>query len=640
MTMPLTKHLKDTDPFNQLPQNLLEEILAAATTRTYPPNVFIFQQNDQPTGYLYIIKEGLVEITVLSPGGVDMIVDYRKDGQFLGGTPVFTGEPYTGGARTTKKTECYLIPQDVLLRAQEVAPQLGGYFTRAIYSRVRDLYSEIVSEHTQNALTHMEAYPFKKRLSEIMSSPVISCPPETTAQQVARILTEGRIGSIVVLDPQGKMLGMITEYDLVAKVIAPENGGDRTTMTAREIMATQVPTLSPDTYMFEAMTFMNARRLKYLPVIDRGDVVGMVSLRDLMRYRSQKAMILMGSIKEETSLKKLAEIHKELVIIARTLLSETRSTPEVLEILSYLHHGLIRRVYELCLQEMASEGHKAPEVRYCFMIMGSGGRREMLLAPDQDNGFVYEDVPQEKQAEVEAFFAPLSEKIVAGLEKVGYPLCDGNVMCNNPDWRGTLREWKFRISSWVNNPEPQRVRNCSIFFDFAPLAGDPGLTHELRNVVHQEIRAFEGFLYHMMQLDLRYRVPVGMLGRFILDKSEKHKGQISIKQGGIIYIVDCIRMFALEKEIHAITTLDRLKLLVEKNVFSQETAEHIRAAFEALGFLRLRHEIEQVEQGKPPSHFLNPYALSKNEQDLLKESLHAVSKLQDAAKRHFSRNPF
>lgn len=638
--MPLTRQLQDTEPFNQLPRPLLDEILAEAVEKTYPPNHFIFQQNDPPTGYLYIIKEGLVEITVLSPGGVDMIVDYRKEGQFLGGTPVFTGEPYTGGTRTAKRTTCYLIPQTILHRAQQIVPQFGAYFTRAICSRVRDLYSEMVSEHTRNALTHMEAYPFKKRLSEIMSVPVISCPPESTAQQVARTLTERRIGSIVVLDGQGKMSGMITEYDLVAKVIAPENGGNRKEMTAGEIMAVQVPTLSPDTYMFEAMTFMNAHRLKYLPVVDRGDVVGMVSLRDLMRYRSQKAMLLMGSIKEESSLARLAEIHKELVIIARTLLSETRSTPEVLEILSYLHHGLIRRVYELCLEEMEAEGHRKPEIRYCFMIMGSGGRREMLLAPDQDNGFVYEDVAEERTNEIEAFFAPLSEKIVAALEKVGYPLCDGNVMCNNPAWRGTLRQWKWRISQWVNNPEPQQVRNCSIFFDFAPLAGDPTLTQELRQVVHQEIRAFEGFLYHMMQLDLRYKVPVGLLGRFILDKSDKHRGQLSIKQGGIIYIVDCIRMFALEKELHAITTLDRLKLLVEKNIFSQETAEHIRAAFEALGFLRLRHEIEQVEKGLPPSHFLNPYALSKTEQDLLKESLHAVSKLQDAAKRHFSRNPF
>jgi CBS domain-containing protein len=84
----------------------------------------------------------------------------------------------------------------------------------------------------------------------------------------------------------------------------------------------------------------------------------------------------------------------------------------------------------------------------------------------------------------------------------------------------------------------------------------------------------------------------------------------------------------------------RLKALVAENVFATETAEHIRAAFEALIFLRLRHEIGLIEAGENPSHFLDPHALSKMEQDLLKESFHAVSKLQDATKRHFSRAPF
>jgi CBS domain-containing protein len=47
-----------------------------------------------------------------------------------------------------------------------------------------------------------------------------------------------------------------------------------------------------------------------------------------------------------------------------------------------------------------------------------------------------------------------------------------------------------------------------------------------------------------------------------------------------------------------------------------------------------------IESGQNPSHFLDPYLLSKTEQDLLKESFQAVSKLQDATKRHFSRAPF
>lgn len=637
--MGLTRHLKDTEPFDHLPEDIFEEILGAAKLQKYAANGHIFHQNDKPSGYLYVIKKGLVEITVDTPGGGEMVVDYRKEGQFLGGTPIFTDDTYTGGARTVKATECYLIPEEILKKAGKNHPHIGEFFTRAVLSRVRNLYSEIVSEHGMQALTQMEAYPFKKRLSEIMTTEVETCGPDATIKSVARQMAAKSVSSILVLDDFEAPIGIISERDLVAKVIAPDNVNCESA-TAHEVMTLQPHAMTPDTYMYEAMAYMTGHRIKHLPVVEGDEVVGIVTLRDLMRYRSQKAMLLVGNIREETDLTRLAEIRAEIVTVARALFSETRSTPEVMEITSYIHHAIIRRVYDLCLEQMVDEGMTLPDVRHCFLIMGSGGRREMLLGPDQDNGFIFEDMPDERLAEVEAFFVPFAEKLVAALNRIGYPLCTGKVMANNPAWRGRVSDWKARLADWVNDPEPQKVRYSSIFFDFVPLAGDPSLAQDLRDIVHSLIRSYPGFLYHMMTLDMRYKVPVGLLGRFIVDKSGDHKGQLSLKQGGLVYIVDCIRMFTLEKEISELSTLDRLKALVERNVFAPETAEHIRAAFEALSFLRLRNELEMVEQGREPSHYLDPHALPKNEQDLLKESFHAVSRLQDATKRHFGRTPF
>ena len=637
--MPLIKHLKETEPFDQLPESAFNELRKAAIQKKFPANFDIFQQNDPPTGYLYVIKEGLVTITLLSPGGIDMVVDYRKEGQLFGGTPVFTGEPYAGGARTVKPTICYMIPAEVLQKLQNEYPQLSKFFTSSVLSRVRKLYSEIVSEHSGSALMQVESYPFKKRLSEIMSSPVVTCTPDTTINAVARRLTEHGINFLVVVNPENEPIGIITGSDLVAKVLAPDNVNARS-MTARDVMRSCPPTMTPDTYMYEAMAFMTSHGLNHLPIIDRNQLVGIVTPRDLMRYRSQKALLLLGNIREEKSIEGLASIRQETVGVARALLSETRSTPEVMEILSHIHHAIIRRVYQLCLDEITAEGLTMPDIRHCFLIMGSAGRREMLLQPDQDNGFIFEDFPDLQQAEVDAFFVPFSEKLNMALDRVGYPLCDGDVMARNSEWRGRLVDWQERINSWLLDPEPTHVRNSSIFFDFLPLMGDVELAHDLREMVVRGIETHQGFLYHMMTLDLRYKVPLGLLGRFSVEKDGHNAGMLSVKYGGCVYIVDCVRMFALERGIQEISTMDRLKALVAQNVFAIETAEHIRAAFEALVFLRLRHEISMIESGHPPSHFLDPYALSKTEQDLLKESFQAVSKLQDATKRHFSRTPF
>ncbi|MCK4509093.1 MAG: CBS domain-containing protein, partial [Desulfuromonadales bacterium] len=440
-------------------------------------------------------------------------------------------------------------------------------------------------------------------------------------------------------NPQNEPVGIITGSDLVAKVLAPENA-DAQAMTARDVMRVGPRTMTPETYMYEAMAFMTKHSLNYLPVVDRNQLVGVVTPRDLMRYRSQKALMLIGNIREEESLEGLAAIHKEIVRVARALLSETRSTPEVMEILSHIHHAIIRRTYQICLDEMAADGMTLPDIRHCFLLMGSAGRREMLLYPDQDNGFIFEDFPDERQSEIDAFFVPFSEQLNMALAKVGYPLCDGDVMVRNQEWRGRLVDWQERLNSWLLDPEPTHVRNSSIFFDFLPLLGDVELAHELRDMVAKGIATHQGFLYHMMTLDLRYKVPLGLLGRFQVEKEGENAGLISVKYGGCVYIVDCVRMFTLERGIQAISTMERLKALVAENVFAAETAEHIRAAFEALIFLRLRHEIGLIEAGQTPSHFLDPHTLSKTEQDLLKESFQAVSKLQDATKRHFSRTPF
>jgi CBS domain-containing protein len=311
-----------------------------------------------------------------------------------------------------------------------------------------------------------------------------------------------------------------------------------------------------------------------------------------------------------------------------------------MEILSYIHHGIMRRAFELCLVERVAAGAVLPAVRYCFLILGSGGRREMLLGPDQDHALVFEDLPPARHAEAEAFFAPLARDVVQALQRIGYPACDGQVMADNPLWRGQLSDWRSRIRNWVDLAEPQQVRNSSIFFDFTSLAGDAALLAELREITRAEVANQPGFLYQMMALDLRYKVPVGLLGRFIVERSGEHAGELSLKLGGILYIVDCVRMFALEKGVRECSTMGRLRALVDNHVFSAETAEHIRAAFEALCFLRLRQEITRLEAGHPPSHYLNPSMLSKTEQDLLREAFQAVSKLQDSTKRYFSRTPF
>jgi CBS domain-containing protein len=380
---------------------------------------------------------------------------------------------------------------------------------------------------------------------------------------------------------------------------------------------------------------MLRHKIKHVPVVDRGEFVGMVTLHDLMRYRSQKSMLILGRVKDAETIEELTLIRKEVFKLAKALMSEVRSHFEMVEILSYIHHCLLQRCFDLVLEETIRQGETPPDIRFCLFIMGSGGRREMLLLPDQDNGFIYEDFPDSMQEEVDAFFIPFAEKLVEAFDEIGYPRCNGEVMVNNPLWRGRLKDWQARVSDWMEVPEPKKVMYSTIFFDFMSLTGDASLCQDLRGVVKKALARNPGFMYFLLENDLKAKPPLGLLGRFVLDKTPEHKGEISLKLAGSIFIVDCVRMFLLELGVDATTTVDRIDTLLKNNVLNQETAEHLKAALEAFTFLRLRREIELIDQGREPSHYIDPYALTKNEQEILKEAFRVAGKLQDSARRHF-----
>jgi len=634
--MDAIKSLSEVEPFKRLPAAVVAELEAAATTRAFPPQSYIFRQHDPPTGFLYVIQSGLIEIVALAPGGVEMVVDYRREGGFFGGTPFLTNEPYTAGARSVSGTTCYLIPDRLVADITRNYPQLNEYFTRTILTRVRSLYREMIGEHTRGALNQLEVFPFRKRLSEFMKTDVVTCAADTPAHLLAGLMQQSEIGAILVAVDDDPVGGIITEHDLVSKLLIRQTETWQA-VTAREVMTPNPLTMRPDTYMYEATALMVRHKIKHLPVVEANRVVGLVTLLDLMKTRSQNTMLLVGGIREAESLEELAQCKAEIVKIAKAFLSEARSPLEAQELLSFLHQRILRRGFELVVQEMLQSGMKQPEVRFCFFLLGSGGREEMLLDPDQDSGIVFEDYPDALDREVESFFIPLAKKLVTAFATIGYPPCKGGVMPTNQLWRGRLKDWEKRLDGWINVPEPQRIRYSNNFFDFSPLVGEPELCRELRTIVQQKIMAFPMFLYQLMELNFAHKVPLGLMGGFVLEKEGKHQGKVPTKQTGSLFIVDCLRIFSLEQQLEATNTIERLEQLVRRKVFSPETAEHLKAAFQAFVFLRLRQEIDLIERGLAPTHYLDPDCLSKNEQDLLKEAYRAASKLQDSTRRHFSR---
>ena len=112
---------------------------------------------------------------------------------------------------------------------------------------------------------------------------VVSVPPTLSVAEIARLLSERHIGAVLVRTDAGPLLGVLSERDIIHALAA--NGAGALTMTAAQIMTHAPKCATPQTTITEAMEMMTEGRFRHLPVLDHGQLVGIVSIGDVVKAR-------------------------------------------------------------------------------------------------------------------------------------------------------------------------------------------------------------------------------------------------------------------------------------------------------------------------------------------------------------------
>jgi CBS domain-containing protein len=112
----------------------------------------------------------------------------------------------------------------------------------------------------------------------------VSCvPPTATIAEVAKELARLRIGAVLVMDAARQLLGIVSERDIVGSLAA--NGAATLEMSAGQLMTRDVKTATPGTSVAEAMTIMTQGRFRHLPVVEHGELLGIISIGDVVKAR-------------------------------------------------------------------------------------------------------------------------------------------------------------------------------------------------------------------------------------------------------------------------------------------------------------------------------------------------------------------
>lgn len=116
---------------------------------------------------------------------------------------------------------------------------------------------------------------------------VLSVDPEMTVQNAAGFLCDHKIGAAVVLDDAGGPAGVFSERDLLTAIA--EQGEAALRLKVRDLMTSDVLTCTPNDSINSVMATMTGRRVRHLPVVANGVVIGVISIGDIVKSRIAEA---------------------------------------------------------------------------------------------------------------------------------------------------------------------------------------------------------------------------------------------------------------------------------------------------------------------------------------------------------------
>jgi signal-transduction protein with cAMP-binding, CBS, and nucleotidyltransferase domain len=120
----------------------------------------------------------------------------------------------------------------------------------------------------------------KMLVKDVMSSPVVAIDESAPANRAAELMDKDDLGCIIVTNKQGKALGIITERDLVVRVLAKNLKPD--TLKAKQVMTSPLMTIEPDATINEAARRMSKLNIRRLGVIYKGQIQGLLSSKDIL----------------------------------------------------------------------------------------------------------------------------------------------------------------------------------------------------------------------------------------------------------------------------------------------------------------------------------------------------------------------
>lgn len=519
------------------------------------------------------------------------------------------------GVRTLAEAQCFQATAHAAMEMQEAAGWLTG------------VSSSMIGAATQAPATvgleRLDAYAYRHRLQEVMSSPDF-VPGDALLGESARRLQTAKAGALLVRADAGgnesddmhiDNLGILTERDVVNAIAL--GGSDVLATTAREQASRPVAALPQSAFVYQAIGRMQRLGTRHLAVVDaHGKVSGMVSARSLLQGRATHAILLGDRVMTADSADELAVAADQLPTVAERLLEEGMASTLIAAVISDALRHITARAAALAERRLIELGHGPAPVPWTLLMLGSAGRGESLLAPDQDNAIVYLGSGRH-----DPWFETFARTLVDTLNEAGIPYCSGGIMASNPAWRRSLAAWREEIDTWLTMQTVDCLHNINAFFDLEAVYGDTRVADELHDTAVRLATAHSQTLERMARRLAGLRPPIGFFGGFELES-----GRVNLKTA-ILPLVTAARILALLVGSTAHSTADRLREAAEHTLLTEDHARTLSDIHQFLVGLVLRQQLHDLRHGIVPSSGVAVSQLDIGQTRRLREALRQIDRL-------------
>jgi CBS domain-containing protein len=336
---------------------------------------------------------------------------------------------------------------------------------------------------------------------------------------------------------------------------------------------------------------MLGRDIHHILVTEGGKPKGILTSHDLMLLQGKSPLSLARNIEQQRSIDDLAVAQKRIGDLLPLLMREGARASHITRVVAELSDRVMAKILKL-----AEERVGPPPVPYCWVVLGSEGRREQTFKTDQDNALLYADPTDDERTRASEYFEGLAAFAQQALERCGYPPCPGGWMASNPRWRMPLSAWQAMFKQWIEEAEYHPVEDALILLDMRPVAGDVTLYQRLGAVIAEQLKGASFFKSILACISIGRKPPLGFFRTFVLDRSGEHKEELDIKETGTGPIVEAARLFAVDAGITHTNTVDRLTALTAAEYIDRRVLTDSAAVGEPITTGARRQAAQQLRQ--------------------------------------------